>query len=139
MDTRQGQGHVALTNGNAAAALKSEQTISPSKHNVLGSALFPSLETAAAGSSGSVEQMQSEDPLASQIWKFFSKTKQQLPNQQRMENLTWRMMALNLRKRQQQQQKMHNRYLYNFLFLLDRPSHVSPSSFDWSAVFLQQG
>ncbi|KAM0245242.1 hypothetical protein ACHAQJ_010613 [Trichoderma viride] len=102
MDTR--QGHVALTNGNATA-LKSEQTTSPSKHNVLASALFPSLENAAAGSPGSVEQMQSEDPLASQIWKFFSKTKQQLPNQQRMENLTWRMMALNLRKRQQQQQR----------------------------------
>lgn len=106
MDTR--DDHVALTNGSA----------SPSKEDVLGSALFPSLETAAAGSSGSLEQMQSDDPLAAQIWKFFVRTKQQLPNQQRMENLTWRMMALNLRKRRQQQEeekkKMHDRYYYNF-------------------------
>ncbi|RFU73764.1 nitrogen regulatory area [Trichoderma arundinaceum] len=108
MDTR--DDHVALTNGNTAA-LRSGQTTSPSKDNVLGSALFPSLETAAAGSSDSLEQMQSKDPLAAQIWKFFSKTKQQLPNQQRMENLTWRMMALNLRKRQQQQQQQQQQQL----------------------------
>lgn len=101
MDTR--QDHVALTNGAAA-----EQAASPSKHHVLDAALFPALETG-AGPSGSVEQMQSEDPLAAQIWKFFSKTKEQLPNQQRMENLTWRMMALNLRKRQQQQQQEERR------------------------------
>ncbi|GFP52985.1 nitrogen regulatory protein areA [Trichoderma asperellum] len=101
MDTR--QDHVALTNGAGA-----EQTASPSKHHVLDAALFPALETG-AGPSGSVEQMQSEDPLAAQIWKFFSKTKEQLPNQQRMENLTWRMMALNLRKRQQQQQEEERR------------------------------
>ncbi|EHK42787.1 hypothetical protein TRIATDRAFT_224741 [Trichoderma atroviride IMI 206040] len=101
METRpqgQGHGHVALTNGAAA-----EQTASPSKHHVFDTALFPALETGARPS-GSVEQMQREDPLAAQIWKFFSKTKEQLPNQQRMENLTWRMMALELRKRQQQQQ-----------------------------------
>lgn len=97
MDTR--RDHVALTNGVAA-----EQTASSSKHHVLDAALFPALESG-AGPSGSVEQMQSEDPLAAQIWKFFSKTKKQLPNQQRMENLTWRMMALNLRKRQQQEER----------------------------------
>lgn len=99
MDTRPGQGHVALTNGAGA-----EQPASPSKHRVLDNALFPALEIG-AGPSASVEQMQREDPLAAQVWKFFSKTKEQLPNQQRMENLTWRMMALNLRKRQQQQQQ----------------------------------
>ncbi|PON29221.1 nitrogen regulatory protein areA [Trichoderma gamsii] len=103
MDTRPGQGRVALANGAAA-----EQPASPSKHRVLDVALFPALETG-AGPSASVEQMQSEDPLAAQVWKFFSKTKEQLPNQQRMENLTWRMMALNLRKRQQQQQEEQER------------------------------
>ncbi|KAL6900232.1 hypothetical protein GGI43DRAFT_64428 [Trichoderma evansii] len=97
MDTR--QDHVALTNGAAA-----EQAASPSKHHVLDAALFPALDTG-AGPSGSVEQMQTEDPLAAQIWKFFSKTKEQLPNQQRMENITWRMMALNLRKKRQQEQQ----------------------------------
>ncbi|KAL7787964.1 hypothetical protein V8C37DRAFT_253933 [Trichoderma ceciliae] len=126
MDTR--EDHVALTNGNATAALRSSQPISPSKDNVLGSALFPSLETAAAGSSGNLEQMQSEDPLAAQIWKFFSKTKQQLPNQQRMENLTWRMMALNMRKQQQQkkmQQKMDNRSLSQPTLPHNAPSGIA--------------
>ncbi|OAA63589.1 gata transcriptional activator [Niveomyces insectorum RCEF 264] len=45
----------------------------------------------------SLEEMQKQDPLATEIWRFFSKTKQQLPNQERMENLTWRMMHVKLR------------------------------------------
>lgn len=48
--------------------------------------------------------MAKEDPLAAQVWKFFRKTKQNLPNQERMENLTWRMMALNLRKQKEQEE-----------------------------------
>ncbi|KAK5998823.1 Nitrogen regulatory protein areA [Cladobotryum mycophilum] len=79
------------------------------KEKVLSSALFPTFETGAGDVPGTFEQMQHEDPLAAQVWKFFSKTKQQLPNQQRMENLTWRMMALNLRKRQQQQKEKEMR------------------------------
>ena len=49
----------------------------------------------------SPEEMQRQDPLATQIWKFFSQTKQRLPNQERMQNLTWRMMHMNLRKQRQ--------------------------------------
>lgn len=45
-----------------------------------------------------------EDPLATQMWKFFRKTKQNLPNQERMENLSWRMMALDLKKQKQQEE-----------------------------------
>ncbi|KAK4077517.1 transcriptional regulator family: GATA type zinc finger [Trichoderma aggressivum f. europaeum] len=105
-------GHVALTNGNAAAAaVTSGQPASSSKNNILNAALFDGFQKVEASSSdkdNDFDKMQSEDPLAAQIWKFFTKTKQQLPNQQRMENLTWRMMALNLRRRKQQQQKMHN-------------------------------
>lgn len=48
--------------------------------------------------------MAKEDPLAAQVWKFFRQTKQNLPNQERMENLSWRMMALNLRKQKQQEE-----------------------------------
>ena len=44
------------------------------------------------------EEMQKKDPLATQVWKLYSKAKTQLPNAERMENLTWRMMAMNLRK-----------------------------------------
>ena len=47
--------------------------------------------------------MQKKDPLATQIWKLYSKTKTRLPNQERMENLTWRMMAMSLKRREQMQ------------------------------------
>jgi GATA-binding protein len=49
------------------------------------------------------DQMQKKDPLATQIWRLYTKTKKQLPNQERMENLTWRMMAMSLRKRKQEE------------------------------------
>ncbi|OAQ96478.1 hypothetical protein LLEC1_07281 [Akanthomyces lecanii] len=52
--------------------------------------------------------MQTDDPIAAQVWKFFTKTKQNLPNQQRMENITWRMMALSMRKKQQEQRSREN-------------------------------
>ncbi|CAK7199444.1 Sodium- and chloride-dependent GABA transporter 1 [Sporothrix eucalyptigena] len=51
---------------------------------------------------GSPEEMQKQDPLATEIWRFFSKTKQTLPNQERMENLTWRMMHVKLKTAQPQ-------------------------------------
>ena len=47
------------------------------------------------------EDLQKQDPLGTQIWKLYSRTKSRLPNQERMENLTWRMMAMNLRRREQ--------------------------------------
>jgi Fungal protein of unknown function (DUF1752) len=45
------------------------------------------------------EQMARDDPLATQVWKMYARTKANLPHAQRMENLTWRMMALALKKR----------------------------------------
>lgn len=69
----------------------------PSPDGLLGDALFPSLQSAALDSPDSLDQLRRDDPLATQVWKFFKSTKQQLPNQQRMENLTWRMMALGMR------------------------------------------
>lgn len=39
-----------------------------------------------------------EDPLASQVWKMYSKAKDSLDGQ-RMENMTWRMMSLSLQKK----------------------------------------
>ncbi|KAF3490781.1 GATA transcriptional activator AreA [Arthroderma uncinatum] len=50
------------------------------------------------------EDLQKNDPLATQIWKLYSRTKTQLPNQERMENLTWRMMAVSLRKEKEREQ-----------------------------------
>ena len=49
------------------------------------------------------DEMQKKDPLGTQIWKLYSKTKTQLPNQERMENLTWRMMAMNLKRKEREQ------------------------------------
>lgn len=78
-------------------------------NGLLGPAIFPSLENGIADSDQSIGKMQQDDPLATQIWKFFAKTKQQLPNQHRMENLTWRMMSLNMRKEKQKQQEIEER------------------------------
>ncbi|KAL9100056.1 MAG: hypothetical protein Q9187_009411, partial [Circinaria calcarea] len=50
--------------------------------------------------------MQKNDPLATQIWKLYSKTKTQLPNQERMENLTWRMMAMSLKRKEREQARV---------------------------------
>ncbi|KAL8908537.1 MAG: hypothetical protein Q9207_000747 [Kuettlingeria erythrocarpa] len=51
------------------------------------------------------EEMQKKDPLGTQIWKLYSRTKTQLPNQERLENLTWRMMAMNLRRKQEEKER----------------------------------
>lgn len=70
-----------------------------------------------AGMSASPEELAKDDPLATQIWRFFAKTKQSLPNQERMENLTWRMMHVNLRK---QGQKDHETNRYAVILFVKR-------------------
>ncbi|SNX86194.1 related to transcription factor ScGATA-6 [Melanopsichium pennsylvanicum] len=49
------------------------------------------------------DQMAKKDPLATQVWKMYAKQRTQLPNGARMENLTWRMMAMTLRKKKEQE------------------------------------
>lgn len=62
-------------------------------------AMFPGFgNDASSPSAESPEQMQKNDPLGTQIWKLYSRAKTQLPNAERMENLTWRMMAMNMRR-----------------------------------------
>ncbi|KAH8811482.1 hypothetical protein F5884DRAFT_276520 [Xylogone sp. PMI_703] len=71
---------------------------------LLRESFFPTWKDDAAGEDlDSPAEMQKKDPLATQIWRLYSKTKMQLPNQERMENLTWRMMAMSLRKRRQEE------------------------------------
>jgi len=66
---------------------------------VLADSIFPALKNDADGADmPSPEEMQRNDPLGTQIWKLYSKARTQLPNAERMENLTWRMMALNMRR-----------------------------------------
>lgn len=66
-----------------------------------------------AGMSPSPDELAKEDPLAIQVWRLYAKTKQTLPNQERMENLTWRMMHANFRKQSQAgDDDEANRYAY---------------------------
>jgi len=59
--------------------------------------------------------MQKKDPLGIQIWRLYSKTKNQLPNQERMDNLSWRMMSMNLRKEQERAREERARYITGLL------------------------
>ncbi|CAE6448409.1 unnamed protein product [Rhizoctonia solani] len=52
-----------------------------------------------SGAGGDNDVGRGEHPLAAQVWKMYAKTKAGLPHQQRMENLTWRMMAMALKKK----------------------------------------
>ncbi|ESK85218.1 transcription factor -6 [Moniliophthora roreri MCA 2997] len=61
--------------------------------------LLPSQIT--GGNEQDPEQMAKQDPLATQVWKMYARTKANLPHAQRMENLTWRMMALALKKKKE--------------------------------------
>ncbi|KAI9248463.1 hypothetical protein EDC94DRAFT_624910 [Helicostylum pulchrum] len=45
-----------------------------------------------------------KDPLASKVWRMYTKAKDTLPNGSRMENLTWRMMAMTLTKKKLQEE-----------------------------------
>jgi GATA-binding protein len=74
------------------------------RKELLRDSFFPHWKDDTAGQDiDSPDEMQKKDPLATQIWRLYSKTKKQLPNQERMENLTWRMMAMSLRKRKQEE------------------------------------
>ncbi|KAJ7462292.1 hypothetical protein B0H11DRAFT_1816162 [Mycena galericulata] len=63
--------------------------------------LFPQTDAPPARLSGSPELTAPrdgpDDPVA-KIWKLYSQHQASLPNAQRMENITWRMMTLKLRK-----------------------------------------
>lgn len=72
-----------------------------------------------AGMSSSPEEMAKADPLATQVWRFFAKAKQNLPNQERMENITWRMMAVSLRKQSQQAGDSNKYAISDWLFVAE--------------------
>ncbi|KAK8040592.1 hypothetical protein PG991_000380 [Apiospora marii] len=78
-------------------------------HGILATSLFPTWRDGMSSQDGGLEQMQQSDPLATQIWRFFKQTKQNLPCQERMENLTWRMMHAKLRKKRQEEEAAANK------------------------------
>ncbi|KAI5804914.1 major nitrogen regulator element [Geopyxis carbonaria] len=84
----------------------------------------------------SPEDMQKKDPLATQVWKLYSKQKGTLPNAERMENLTWRMMALTMRKERAakaSQKKLENR---SDITQSLPPSHMKQFSADTDNMFM---
>ncbi|KAG1870198.1 hypothetical protein DFJ58DRAFT_653231 [Suillus subalutaceus] len=50
------------------------------------------------------EKLAKQDPLATQVWKMYARQKANLPHAQRMENITWRMMALALKKKKEEEE-----------------------------------
>lgn len=98
--------HTSPTDSSASALNKLDLSAgSSARKELLRESFFPTWRDDAAGDElDSPDEMQKKDPLATQIWRLYSKTKKQLPNQERMENLTWRMMAMSLRKRKQQEE-----------------------------------
>ncbi|GAA5919508.1 hypothetical protein JCM1841_002242 [Sporobolomyces salmonicolor] len=50
----------------------------------------------------SAELLSKKDPIAAQVWRMFHKAKNTMPNGARMENLTWRLMSMTLRKRREE-------------------------------------
>ena len=60
-------------------------------------------EVASASELGNLDNMQRRDLLPVHIWEHYNKTKEQLPNQDRLRNLTWRMMAKNSKPKEEEQ------------------------------------
>ena len=80
----------------------SAETVAQSE--IFQDAVFPSWKDDADSETlDDPEELSKKDPLGTQIWKLYSRTKTRLPNQERMENLTWRMMAMNLKRREREQ------------------------------------
>ncbi|KAJ3724449.1 hypothetical protein C8R42DRAFT_661829 [Lentinula raphanica] len=61
--------------------------------------LTGSLDTSATSSvADEAAQFAKDDPLATQVWKMYARTRAGLPHKQRMENITWRMMSMALKR-----------------------------------------
>ncbi|KAF2458385.1 hypothetical protein BDY21DRAFT_414720 [Lineolata rhizophorae] len=102
----------AIQSLTSASTLDSKLDLSPSeaaaRQGVLQESVFPDWKDNTGGSDlDSPEEMQKKDPLATQIWKLYHRTKTQLPNQERMENLTWRMMSMNLKRIERERKGSH--------------------------------
>ncbi|GAN05841.1 conserved hypothetical protein [Mucor ambiguus] len=65
---------------------------------VLACNLFPEEDQDMGDDQVGQEENKKKDPLSSQVWRMYTKAKDTLPNGSRLENLTWRMMAMTLKK-----------------------------------------
>ncbi|RUP44388.1 hypothetical protein BC936DRAFT_149541 [Jimgerdemannia flammicorona] len=57
------------------------------------------------GSEDEATKESKQDPLATQVWRLYTKAKDTLPNGSRLENLTWRMMAMTLNKKRSEAER----------------------------------
>ncbi|KAK5129012.1 hypothetical protein LTR85_000345 [Meristemomyces frigidus] len=99
----------SLTSASTLSTLESKLDLSPSevtaRRGLLRDSFFESWkDDTSTPELPSPEEMQKKDPLGAQIWKLYHKTKGQLPNSERLENLTWRMMSMNLRRKELERQ-----------------------------------
>ncbi|KAF5354744.1 hypothetical protein D9756_005254 [Leucocoprinus leucothites] len=89
----------------------SPQVTSPfTSPRVLGS---PTLQPQPLDPDADPDQLAKEDPLATQVWKMYARQKATLPHAQRMENITWRMMALALKKKKGEEEARQNTEVTN--------------------------
>ena len=54
---------------------------------------------------GDPATMAKQDPFVTQVWKMYARTKATQPHAHRMENITWRMMALALQKKKREEKR----------------------------------
>ena len=93
----------SITSQQHGVKLDSPAKSSDARPELLREPFFPNLkDDATATDLENPNEMQKKDPLQMQIWRLYSRTKSQLPNQERMENLTWRMMAMNLKRKERE-------------------------------------
>jgi GATA-binding protein, other eukaryote len=108
------------TNSKASADLRASlqelkldisTTYATAQHELLRSEPFPAFGSDVDGGLGKLDEARKHDPLAiqvwSQVWKFYAQTKQLLPDQHRMENLTWRMLQMKAQKSRREQNKQY--------------------------------
>jgi hypothetical protein len=70
--------------------------------NFLSEAIFPPRKYEQEIEEEEDHENNKKDPLATQVWRLYTKAKDTLPNGSRLENLTWRMMAMTLNKKKKQ-------------------------------------
>lgn len=98
----------------SSSTLESKLDLTPddaaARKSMLKTAIFPALKNDAGHANlENIEEMQQNDPLGTQIWKLYAKARTQLPNAERMENLTWRMMTMNMRRAELDRNKGYGR------------------------------
>ncbi|SPO00030.1 related to nitrogen catabolic enzyme regulatory protein NIT-2 [Cephalotrichum gorgonifer] len=98
-----------LRNGLQDLSLDISSTYATAQDTLLRSGAFPSQKHDPASEFPSIDALQKEDPLAIRVWKLYAQTKMLLPDQRRMENLTWRMMHGKLMRRRHEESQVNNR------------------------------